>query len=561
MAAINLGVDFGGTALRAAFGAPGEPPTTVELSGLTWPWLLCESTPRGQLPVTFPSLKSRLGLARTANLLGESLDPAAEVTRALSALRARALADSSDHIGHTVISVPARYYTRQRRALVAAAAAAGLGDIGLVTDSVVAAVQHMGDGGPGTLLVYGMGYGGFELGLVRAEGATFRAMGYEGATSPGGGSLDALILRAWHETERRAGAYAQDRPRRESRWWSLRDRAERLKEELLSDRNLLQPYDIPGPGGRTSSTGDRPSFQRYVRVLLSRTVERATALLRQVEQHDDELAAVLLVGGATRMPAVVELASGLGSPVIPTTHAHLSLGALRCAHHAAQRSAVVSDDLAALTEGRATEPTMDTRLFTSALLDSPRVAAEDAAASPVDTSRRMIGEGRLDEAEETLRGLVSEARRLLDDIAVRRLAPSAARDSTARFSVELATAREHFRAGRYAEAVGATHAAWGRGDNPTVFEEMIDLHCRAAMADPTPASFRTDITWLNCALHNDPANPRVRELLAERHYLQGRELHRAGRIAEARRVVNHALNWRPDHPEATALSKRLDRRR
>ena len=70
-----------------------------------------------------------------------------------------------------------------------------------------------------------------------------------------------------------------------------------------------------------------------------------------------------------------------------------------------------------------------------------------------------------------------------------------------------------------------------------------------------------DERWLRCALRHDPTNVWIRGVLAERSYLQGRDLLRAGNGDEARRVLDTALDRAPDHPEATGLLREFGQRR
>jgi hypothetical protein len=90
---------------------------------------------------------------------------------------------------------------------------------------------------------------------------------------------------------------------------------------------------------------------------------------------------------------------------------------------------------------------------------------------------------------------------------------------------------------------------------------MLDLHCAAAMANPTMASFQADEHWLRCALHHDQTNARIRGLLAERNYLQAKDLLHTGERDETRRVLETTLNWAPEHPAATGLLRELNQHR
>src|SRR2546430_898298 len=87
--------------------------------------------------------------------------------------------------------------------------------------------------GTGTFLVYGMGYEGFELGLVRAVRGRYRVLGYECAAAPGGNTLDAQVLRGRLTVLRQHGALPDEVRQGESGWRRLRMIAEKVKERLV----------------------------------------------------------------------------------------------------------------------------------------------------------------------------------------------------------------------------------------------------------------------------------------------------------------------------------------
>lgn len=127
----------------------------------------------------------------------------------------------------------------------------------------------------------------------------------------------------------------------------------------------------------------------------------------------------------------------------------------------------------------------------------------------------------------------------------------------------LARARALLSLGRYDHAVQAAHLAWqDAATRPTgadMLDAMIDVHCAAAMADMAPEHFADAERWLNCAYNHDPTNVRVRGLLAERTFRHAVELDRRGARDEAIEALGKCLTWDPEHAEADALLRRLNR--
>jgi hypothetical protein len=568
VAIINLGIDLGSTGLRAAYSPPGEKARVIATTGAEWPWWLCEPGTDDSLPVSFASLKSKIGIATAVEAGGKRVAPADVLTQALDELRGRIAASTSATIGQIVISVPARFFSTQRAALLEAAAAAGLQDVSLITDSVAAVIGQTAGAGTGTFLVYGMGYDGFELGLVRAVHGRYRVLGYESAGAPGGKTFDTQVLRGWLTVLRQHGALPDEVRHGESGWLRLREIAEKVKEGLASGGPVLFPMFAQGPDGeqRLTVQFERPPFDRMVRSLAAGTIDQADALLTQAGLNRQAVETVLLSGGSTRMPQLRELIADLGGELVPTAHDHIARGAALHADQLGRRSWQAYEEPPAAMDTQRAEPVIHTSPLAATLLTAPGNApdTESAATTTLDSARRLIKAGRVDEARGDLRRLIAEAQSLLDEIAAGTSTDKTDDESpgTPSASELLAVARARFDRGQSGEAIGLSHLAWRREpDRSDVFTAMLDLHCDAAMADPTAANFARDEAWLRCALQHDPSSSRIRGLLAERIYLHGKELHRKGLAEEARRALQHALAWDPEHNAAEDLLRQSRRRR
>jgi hypothetical protein len=523
VAVIHLGIDLGSTGLRAAYAARGDATRTVTLSGPDWPWLLCEPT-TGAVPVAFPSVKSRLGTPG-----GDSgADPADVVTRAMSVVRAKVLQAPGASIGNTAIAVPARFFTAARTTLLMAADAAGLTEVSLISDTVATVVQQTAGARTGTHLVYGMGYSGSEFGLVRAVRGTYRVLGYEADATSDGATLDALVLGSWLTALRRHGVVPDERHRGLD-WASLRQLAERVKLRLAAGQSVSFLRAVPVPGGELRVQFEQSAFNERVRTIVSGTLDRVTTLLAHAELDRSAVDLVTLVGGSTAMPALREVVGGLGRPVVRADDDHIARGALRHAYDLARRPIPSYEEPAPAAESQRTGSVPPVSALAATVLTAPgRATGSEPTA---DGTRQLISTARQQSG------------------------------GTATVTDLIATARRLFDTGNHANAIATAHLAWRTDPHDVeVFEEMLDLHCAAAMADPTIASFRTDEHWLRCALHHDQTNAHIRGLLAERNYLQGRDLLRAGDRDAARQALRMTLQWAPDHPQATGLLHELGQR-
>ncbi|MFJ2773963.1 Hsp70 family protein [Streptomyces sp. NPDC087300] len=614
---VSLGIDFGATGVRALYALPDRPGRRVEPVPDDGPWLLCEPAETGELPVTFPSLKSRVGSGRPVHLGGKPFDPDALVVRLLRSLRERVEAAARGRVAQTVISVPARFGSAQRAALRDAAREAGLDPTRLVSDSMAAVIGHMTDRDSGTCLVYGMGYEGFEIGLIRSVRGHFRSLGYEGGATSGGRAFDAETLSSAVRLLRRhrgAGSVLGVDP---AVWQGLRARGQEAREALgLPDGPEAAVLDLePGAGPPLWVRFARHDLDAYLDLHVRRTMDRAQALLDQSGMTASDVDTLLLVGGNTLMEQVRSRVAGLGRQSVQAPPELLALGALK--HAVRLAGGAASSGPSALEEGplepaAAVQDTLsDAPPLTATLVgaegsgepgavrvgpsatdgasgaDGTSGAGREIAAVPdprqvrdVAQARLLVRQGRADEAEALLHGIIAEARELLAELdGSRRASPEPAPPAPATAptqppptpapALDYASRRQLARAqallslGRYDHAVQAAHIAWqDAATRPTgadMLDAMIDVHCSAAMADMAPEHFADAERWLKCAYNHDPTNVRVRGLLAERTFRHAVELDRRQERDEAIEALGKCLTWDPEHADAEALLRRLNR--
>lgn len=593
-AQVCLGLDFGSTGLRALFARPGRPARRLDTTQDDGPWLLCEPAPAGVLPVAFPGLKSRVGSGRPVLAGGASFPPERLVVRMLRLLRERLQEQTSGTVAQTVISVPASYRSAQRAALRDAAQEAGLAPARLISDAMAAVVGHASERDSGTFLVYGMGYEGFELGLVRAVRGHYRALGHEGAPTSGGRAFDGEVLSSAVRLLRRHRGPASVSGVDPEVWLALRARAQEAREALSA----------PGSGGGAAElsldvgTGPplevriaRPHLDAYLDLHVRRTVDRARSLLDQSGMTPADVDTLLLTGGNTLMEQVGSGVAELGGHRVQAPPELLALGALKHAVRLAGGAA----GAAALEEGPlepadpADDTLADAPALTATLVGGAGGGRDAAPRGDVERARLLAGQGRTREAVTLLREVVAEAGALLDALTTRDAAEAAGPETETETEAEgetgsgtetvaetgitppadrialrqLACAQSLLELSRYEDAVQASHAAWlgaaTRPAGPDVLDAMIDVHCAAAMADTSPGHFPDAERWLRCAYGHDPTSERVRGLLAERTYRHAVEVQRLGERDEAIEALGKCLTWNPEHAEAEALLGRLNR--
>jgi tetratricopeptide (TPR) repeat protein len=564
---VNLGVDFGGTGLRAAYAIPGEPLRFVELPSTHWPWILCERVRSGQLEMAFPSLKSKLGVTDAVPVAGRLTSPSSLVAQALEALRRQVEGEGSATVGKTVISVPARYTSAQRAALRDAALQAGFAEVQLINDSAAAVIARSHQSG--TFLVYAMGYAGFELGLVRAASGHYRVLGFEGANAPGGSTFDQQVLAGWIQTLRLHRLLPDTSRWDAAMWLRLQEAAQLVKESLGVTDEVPFPLPVRRADGTASTVlFERAGFEASLRDTVAITIDQAKALFEQFRLTAGDVDAVLLVGGSTQMrplQAIVETA--LGVKLVVARPEDVACGAALHANRLGGVPASSQEDRVVETANHVDRAVDETPVLTATVVPAPSlesagvewlVPATESRPRTLDEARRLADQGQGDKAAALLRDILAEAKALLDEVVA--AAPPPAAPPPALRAIE--RARRLLKQRKYEQAVSSSHAAFQQApDSPDVFEAMIDVHCQAAMAEVTVERFPDAMRWLACAYSHDQSNAQVREFLAERTYRHARQLSRLGQRKEALRVLDECLGWNPDHPDGRALQRSLTRTR
>jgi hypothetical protein len=585
-----VGIDFGSLGLRTTY-LNGErvlllPPETQ--NNLRKGWLLCEPSPSNGLGITFPGLKSKLDQDSVVDLDGLIGTPSQLATDFFRRARTAVETAGVGPAHKLVVVIPARYTASRRAALRDAALRAGFAEVHLLNDSMAAVVSraHPKDF-TATVLVYSMGYAGFEIGLIRVARGHYRALGYEGGDCPAGGTIDELILQTWLATlaERnlRLDTHGWDR----AQWLRLQEAASRVKESLSARGEAFFPIAVrPAVNGPPVRVQLRGKLDEVVAPWMKGTMDLGEKLLEESSVTREDLTEVLLVGGTTQIscisrvieerlghkPLVIHadaLASGaalygmrLGvgqtSAVLGSDKAESETAAVDIpASNAPIRAVLVSSapdnspDASIRPEG----PSLPEHEFISATPATDRAAAHPAVL--LGPARMMIDEGQTVRAREFLEAIVKEAQRLLAGMPSTAEAPVIRRVAAR----TLAQARRLLAEGKLEEAVRQTHLAWQQDpDSPEVFDQMIDVHVQAAVLANDIEGYSDAQRWLTCAYQHDQSNAKVHLALAARHFLQAKQLADGRRLAEAKAALKQCLYWSPDHEGARKLQQALARR-
>ena len=213
-------------------------------------------------------------------------------------------------VTQAVITVPAYFNDAQRQATKDAGKIAGLEVLRIINEPTAAALAYgLDKKGAGTIAVYDLGGGTFDVSVLEIGDGVFEVKSTNGDTFLGGEDFDMRLVEYFAEEFKKDTGI--DLKKDKLALQRLKEAAEKAKIELSSatqtDINL--PYitaDASGPKHLTLKL-TRAKFEALVDDLIQRTVEPCRKALKDAGLSAAETNEVVLVGGMTRMPRVQEV--------------------------------------------------------------------------------------------------------------------------------------------------------------------------------------------------------------------------------------------------------------
>ena len=215
----------------------------------------------------------------------------------LRALRERAEAALGGDLLGAVITVPAYFDEAQREATKAAARLAGIEVLRLLAEPTAAALAYGLDrASEGLYAVYDLGGGTFDISVLRLTGGVFEVLAVSGDAALGGDDFD-HALAAWLADQ--AGLPVPDAAQRQALLGIAR-----AAKEALSERTEMPVIHVLPGGVALDVIVRRGQFEALVAELVARTLPPVRRALRDAGVEPQDIDGVVLVGGATRMPAI-----------------------------------------------------------------------------------------------------------------------------------------------------------------------------------------------------------------------------------------------------------------
>jgi molecular chaperone DnaK len=328
-----VGIDLGTTNSVVAVLEGGEPTVIANAEGFRTTPSVVAFTKDGEVLVgetakrqavtnvdrTISSVKRHVGTDWTVGIDGKPYTPQELSARILAKLKRDAESYLGDTVTDAVITVPAYFNDAERQATKEAGEIAGLNVLRIINEPTAAALAYGLDKGKEDelILVFDLGGGTFDVSLLEVgkddDFSTIQVRSTSGDNRLGGDDWDQRVVD--YLIKRFKDATGVDVSGDKIAKQRLKEAAEQAKKELSSSTStsIQLPYLSLTENGPANldETLSRAKFEELTSDLLDRTKKPFEDVIREAGVSVNDIAHVVLVGGSTRMPAVVELVKKL----------------------------------------------------------------------------------------------------------------------------------------------------------------------------------------------------------------------------------------------------------
>ena len=247
--------------------------------------------------------------------MGDKLHSPPEISAmVLQKIKQDAEAKLGDTVSEAVITVPAYFNDSQRQSTKDAGQIAGLNVLRIINEPTAAALAYgLDKQKEATIAVFDLGGGTFDITILRLGEGVFEVLSTSGDTHLGGDDFDQEIMEWLVEDFKQETMVDLNRDRMALQ--RLREAAEKAKVELSSvtQTEINLPFisaDQTGPK-HLVRTLSRAQLERLAAGLIARVEGPCKQAISDAKVPASDIDEVILVGGMTRMPAVIEKVKGL----------------------------------------------------------------------------------------------------------------------------------------------------------------------------------------------------------------------------------------------------------
>ena len=243
------------------------------------------------LPYEFVASENGLPLIVTAQGPKSPIEVSSDILSRLNHIAEQRL---GGELSGVVITVPAYFDDAQRQSTKDAARLAGLNVLRLLNEPTAAAVAYGLDSGQeGIIAVYDLGGGTFDISILRLSKGVFEVLATGGDTALGGDDFDHLIA-DWVVEQ------TQVKPQTPNQQRELITLASQAKIALSTEKSAVISWQ------KFSVEISREQFNELIHSLVKRSLLTCRRALKDANVESEEVQAVVMVGGSTRVPYVRE---------------------------------------------------------------------------------------------------------------------------------------------------------------------------------------------------------------------------------------------------------------
>ncbi len=322
----SVGIDLGTTNSCVSVLEGGEPKVITNAEGARTTPSIVAFAKNGEVLVgevakrqsvtnverTIRSVKRHIGTNWSIDIDGKKYTSQEISARVLQKLKRDAEAYLGETVTDAVITVPAYFNDAQRQATKEAGEIAGLNVLRIINEPTAAALAYGLDKADQeqTILVFDLGGGTFDVSLLEIGDGVVEVKATNGDNNLGGDDWDQALVD--HLVKTFGSANGIDLTKDKMAMQRIREAAEKAKIELSSSQSatINLPYitvDSEKNPLFLDETITRAQFQTLTADLLERCKKPFQAVLKDAGIPIANIQSVVLVGGSTRMPAVVDL--------------------------------------------------------------------------------------------------------------------------------------------------------------------------------------------------------------------------------------------------------------